>query len=93
MASQPKTINPPARSPFRLDRVAAIIETKLESEPMLLDVLVTATAKGNADPGLWAQLHEAALRDHRVAELAAAYEQLIGSPKLKLLSGAAQAEV
>jgi hypothetical protein len=93
MASQPKTLNPPARSPFRLDRIAAIIETKLESEPMLLDVLVTATAKGNAEPGLWALLHEAAIRDNRVVELSTAYEQLIGSPKLKFLSGAAQADV
>ncbi|HEX9298044.1 MAG TPA: hypothetical protein VF881_19525, partial [Polyangiaceae bacterium] len=93
MSSQPKHLNTPLRSPLRLDRVAAIIEKKLESEPMILDVLVTASGRGNVPPELWEQLHQAAARDNRIAELAFAYEQLVAAPKLKLLSGGAQADV
>src|SRR5262245_26264955 len=79
--------------PPRLERVASMIESQLEQEPMILDVLVGALAKGAPQVELWAALHAAAIRDSRIAELAFAYEQLLGGSRIKLLPPAAQADV
>jgi len=84
---------PATKGPLKLDRVTQIIEKRLEQEAMVLDVLVAAAAKGNALPELWAQLHIAAVRDNRIAELALAYEQIVGAARVKLLAASVQADV
>lgn len=92
--SQPKNANvATTKTPARLDRISALIEKKLEQEPMVLEGLVAAAGKGNAAPELWADLHVAAVRDNRIAELGWAYEQLLGGGRLKLLGPAVQADV
>jgi hypothetical protein len=49
-----------------------------------LDAIVSALARSSAfDVGIWQELHEAAVRDDRVSELAFAYESLAQSRKLK----------
>src|SRR5262245_7790765 len=92
--SQSKTMSAPtAKGPMRLDRVSGIIETKLEQEPMIVDTLVAAAAKGNLPNELWDQLHRAAVRDSRINELSSAYEQFLGGTRVKLLAPGVQADV
>lgn len=85
--------DPKARPSLRVDALASALEVKLENEPAVLDLLLTALARGQANDALWAQLHAAAQRDDRLAELAFAYERLSRDKKLKNLTPAAQATV
>ena len=85
--------DPKARPSLRVDALASALEIKLENEPVVLDLLVTALARGQTNDPLWAQLHVAAQRDDRLAELAFAYERLSRDKKLKSLTPAAQAAV
>jgi golgin subfamily B member 1 len=68
-------------------------ETKLENEEEVLDALLGALAKNQLEPAVWQELHEAAVRDDRVSELAFAYESLSQGRKLKTLLPAVQAEL
>src|SRR4051812_19670557 len=93
MSSQ-KPLNAPSRAPvLRLEGVSAILDQKLESEPMILSALVVAATKGGETSAIWERLHAAAARDERLAELRSAYEQLLGATKLKLLTATVQADV
>jgi hypothetical protein len=83
----------PLRTALKLDRAAQIIESKLESEPLILELLVSSAVKGQAQRQMWDALHVAAVRDGRVAELGAAYDQLLQSTKMKLLLAPLLAEV
>ena len=85
--------DPKSRLPLRTDTLAAYIEQKLDREQAVLDLLVGAEIKGQADAAVWALLHEAAKRDGRQNELAAAYDKLTKDKKIKTLTPASQAEV
>ncbi|MET0591672.1 MAG: hypothetical protein ABW133_03160, partial [Polyangiaceae bacterium] len=78
---------------MKLDRAASIIEKKLEQEPLILELLVGSAVKGQAQRQMWDALHVAAVRDGRVAELGAAYDQLLQSTKMKLILAPILAEV
>lgn len=66
------------------------LEQFLEHPDAVLESLVAALTKGQYDPELWAGLHRAAERDHRLAELAFAYEQVTHERRARLLSHEAQ---
>ena len=73
-----------ARSALRLENLPGVLERRLENEGAVLDALVAAAAKGQPCPELWEQLHAAAQRDDRAAELAFAYEGLSRDKRLRL---------
>ncbi|MEO7329636.1 MAG: hypothetical protein ABI193_13740, partial [Minicystis sp.] len=82
--------NPP-RPSLRLDTLASALHEKLENEVAILDVLVSALSRGQAAEPIWDQLHAAALRDDRLAEMAFAYEKLSRDKRLRTLSPALEA--
>src|SRR3954470_6894882 len=88
-----RSTHPGVRTTLKLDRAAQIIEKKLESEPLILDLLVGSAVKGQAQRQMWDALHVAAVRDGRIAELGAAYDNLLLSTKMKLLLAPVLAEV
>ena len=88
-----RSTHPGPRTALKLDRAASIIEKKLEQEPLILELLVGSAVKGQAQRQMWDALHVAAVRDGRVAELGAAYDQLLQSTKMKLLLAPVLAEV
>ena len=59
-------------------------ESKLEREEEVLEALATALARGQLPPEVWTKLHEAAVRDERVSELAFAYESFAQGRRLKM---------
>lgn len=85
--------DPKPRTSLRLDTLASALEQKLEHEAAILDLLVSALARGQATEAYWEQLHAAAQRDDRLAELAFSYERLSRDKKLKSLTPAQQATV
>ena len=85
--------DPKPRPSLRVDTLASALEQTLENEAAVLDLLVSALARGQANEALWAQLHGSAQRDDRLAELAFAYERLARDKKLKSLTAPAQAAV
>src|SRR5512135_1078998 len=68
-------------------------ESKLENEEEVLDAILVALSKNQLDPHVWDELHQAAVRDDRVSELAFAYESLAQGRKLKTQLPAVQAEL
>ena len=85
--------DPKPRISLRLDTLASALEQKLDNEAAILDLLVSALSRGQATEAHWEQLHAAAQRDDRLAELAFAYERLSRDKKLKSLTPAQQATV
>src|SRR5277367_3757745 len=85
--------DPKPRPSLRVDTLASALEQKLENEAAVLDLLVSALARGQANEPLWEKLHAAAARDDRLAELAFAYERLARDKKLKSMTAPAQAAV
>ncbi len=85
--------DPKPRPALRIETLASTLEQKLEDEAAILDVLVAALARGQGNEALWEQLHAAAARDDRTAELAFSYERLARDKKIKSLTAAAQATV
>ena len=80
----------PLRNSLRIDTLATALQQKLENEAAVLDLLVSALARGQTHEAMWEQLHDAALRDDRVAELAFAYERFSKDKKLRSLNPGAQ---
>lgn len=68
-------------------------EGKLENEEEVLDALLVALSKNQLEAEVWQELHEAAVRDDRVSELAFAYESVAQGRKLKTFLPAVQAEL
>ncbi len=58
-----------------------------------MELLLGSAVKGQAQRQMWDALHVAAVRDGRVAELGAAYDQLLQSTKMKLILAPVLAEV
>lgn len=81
------------RPSLRIDTLASALEQKLENEAAILDLLVSALARGQGSEPHWEALHAAAQRDDRLAELAFSYERLSRDKKLKSLTASQQATV
>lgn len=69
------------------------LEQFLEHPDAALETLVSALAKGNAQPELWDALHRAAQRDQREPDLAFAYEQVTHERRTRSLNHDAQVEL
>ena len=70
---------------LKLWEVAEALEQRLDNPAEVLDMLVTAVAKGEQPVDAWLKLHAAALQHDKVAELAFAYEQTLSEKRVKLL--------
>ncbi len=68
-------------------------EEKLGNEEEVLDALLAALSRNQLEPTIWQELHDAAVRDDRVSELAFAYESVSQGRKLKTLLPIVQAEL
>lgn len=79
--------------PLRLDSLPTYLDDKLEHESQVLDLLIVAQARGQANPELWDKLHSAALRDDRLTELAFAYERLGQDRRVRIMPPAHQAQI
>ncbi len=79
----------PIGSPPRLEW----LESKLEREEEVLDSLVSALARGQLAADAWTKLHEAAVRDERVSELAFAYESYAQGRRAKMFPPAVVGEL
>ncbi|HVY45632.1 MAG TPA: hypothetical protein VHB21_07115, partial [Minicystis sp.] len=83
----------PSRGSQRLDALGTALEQKLENETGVLDLLLSAHARGQDVDALWDKLHGAAQRDDRLAELAFAYERFTAEKRIKTMAAAAQAKL
>ncbi|MEO8901982.1 MAG: tetratricopeptide repeat protein [Polyangiaceae bacterium] len=70
---------------LKLWEVAEALEQRLDSPAEVLELLVTAVAKGEQPVDAWQSLHAAAARHDKIAELAFAYEQTASEKRIKLL--------
>src|SRR3954467_12187737 len=70
---------------LKLWEVAEALEQRLDNPAEVLDMLVTAVAKGEQPVDAWLRLHAAALQHDKIAELAFAYEQTLSEKRVKLL--------
>jgi len=70
---------------LKLWEVAEALEQRLDNPAEVLDMLVTAVAKGEQPEDAWQRLHAAAVQHDKVAELAFAYEQTLSEKRVKLL--------
>jgi len=75
---------------LKLSEVADALEERLDDAAMVLELLVSAVAKGELPLDLWERLHRAAVRHDKVSDLAMAYEQLASDKRIKLLTGEQQ---
>lgn len=78
---------------LKLWEVAEALEERLDNPAEVLEMLVTAVAKGEQPVEAWARLHVAAGRHDKVADLAFAYEQTVSEKRIKLLQPEQQAFV
>jgi tetratricopeptide (TPR) repeat protein len=76
-----------------VEKLGTLLETKLEDELLVLSSMIQAMSKGELPAELWGKLHEAALRDDHLLELAAAYEELCNPRMLRRLSAVQQGEI
>src|SRR5450432_221754 len=78
---------------LKLWEIAEALEQRLDNPAEVLEMLVTAVAKGEQPVDAWQRLHAAAARHDKVAELAFAYEQTVSEKRVKLLQPEQQAFV
>lgn len=77
---------------LKLETLNEVLAEKLTNPGEVLDVLITALAKGQHPAAEWSALHAAARRDLVLQELASAYEGALAGRRIKLVSPANQAE-
>ncbi len=77
---------------LKLESLPEVLAQKLSAPRAVLDVLLTALAKGQHEASLWEGLHAAAARDEILPDLAFAYEKALAGRRIKLISPANQAE-
>ncbi len=77
---------------LKLETLNEVLAEKLSNPAEVLDLLITALAKGQHPALEWGALHAAASRDGLVGELASAYEAALAGRRIKLVSPANQAE-
>src|SRR5690606_33589299 len=79
--------NPPGRrASLRPDAIAPALEAPLADEELILESLVSALVHGETLEEQWENLHSAAARDDKIAELAFAYEKLTAGTRFRVLS-------
>lgn len=76
-----------------VEKLGSILEATLEDELLVLSSMIQAMSKGELPADLWEKLHEAALRDDRLVELAAAYEEACQPRMIRRMTGAQQSEL
>lgn len=79
--------------PLRVENLPEVLSKKLENESAILEALLVALAKGQPLPEFWQRLHDAALRDDRLSELAFAYERIAQDRRMRIMPAPAQAQV
>jgi tetratricopeptide (TPR) repeat protein len=79
--------------PTKLDELGSLLEQQFPDAAPILELLVTAQAKGQDSKQAWNQLHAAAVRHDKISELAFAYEHVLHEKRLRLLAPDTQAEV
>ncbi len=79
--------------PLRLEALEAYLDEGLEHETQVVELLVVAQARGQANLELWDKLLSAALRDDRLVELAAVFEKLATDRRVKIMPPPAQAQI
>jgi len=84
---------PPRRAGSAANLSPPSFDSKLEREEELIDALATSLARGQLPADTWAKLHDAAVRDERVSELAFAYEAYAQGRRIKMFPPAVVAEV
>ena len=77
---------------LKLESLPKVLAKQVKDPGAILDVLLTALAKGQHDAALWESLHSAAARDEILPELAFAYEKALSGRRIKLISPANQAQ-
>ncbi|MDF3071669.1 MAG: double-strand break repair Rad50 ATPase, partial [Polyangiaceae bacterium] len=75
---------------LKLSEIAEGLDERLEDPSAVLELLVSALAKGEAPYEAWEKLHRAAVRHDKVSDLAMAYEQAAADKRIKLLTGEQQ---
>ena len=70
---------------LKLWEVAEALEQRLDNPAEVLELLVTAVAKGEQPVDAWHRLHAAATAHDKVGDLALAYEQTVSEKRVKLL--------
>ncbi len=78
---------------LRPEEMLEELEQCLQHPDAVLELLVARLAKGKLEGDLWSRLHEAAVRDRRLADLAFAYEQVTAERRVRTLSVEAQSEL
>ncbi|HEY6079112.1 MAG TPA: tetratricopeptide repeat protein, partial [Polyangiaceae bacterium] len=76
---------------LKLWEVAEALEERLDDPMNVLELLVSAIAKGEVPIEAWERLHRAAVRHDKVSDVAMAYEQVAIDKRIKLLTGEQQA--
>ncbi len=78
---------------LKLWEAAEALDVRLDNPGEMLDLLVSAVAKGEQPNDPWQRLHDAAVRHDKVADLAFAYENSLGDKRIKLMPPEQQAYV
>lgn len=91
------TSSKPSRAPtalaLKIEELNAVLDQRVEEPGPILDALVSSVARGQPVPELWNKLHQGALRDDKLAELAFAYEGVGQDRRVKLLPVEQQVEI
>ncbi|HXK18081.1 MAG TPA: hypothetical protein VNG33_09785, partial [Polyangiaceae bacterium] len=74
----------------KLSEVVEALDERLDDASVVLELLVSALAKGEIPTEAWERLHRAAVRHDKVSDLAMAYEQVATDKRIKLLTGEQQ---
>ncbi|MEZ4226180.1 MAG: tetratricopeptide repeat protein [Polyangiaceae bacterium] len=78
---------------LRVEELDELMDAPLEAPEPILDALITAAAKGQLLPELWAKLHACAARDDKASDLAFAYEHVAQDRRIKLVPPEVQSAI
>ncbi len=78
---------------LKLWEAAEALDHQLDNPAEMLELLVSAVAKGEQPSEPWQRLHDAAVRHDRVADVAFAYEGVLGDKRIRLMQPEQQAYV
>jgi len=78
---------------IRLERLRSMLEKDLANPRAALETLMSELRIGDEQPKFWEQLHGAAVRNAKEAELADAYRKMAADRRLKTLSPSAHANL
>ena len=78
---------------IRLERLRSMLEKDLANPRAALETLMSELRIGDEQPKFWEELHSAAVRNGKEAELADAYRKMAADRRLKTLSPSAHANL